>query len=150
MVGQVFWVTLRPGPKAVSSQVVFKPTGKMYWVTLVFSPHISESFHFGRFLGLQILGSKSLWWLWTPSPFDVSAVSWIPITLFYRLWTAPYLPLSDTVSPLHMNLQMANFQRRERVFYVHWHTCASSTCGYAFVFSIVQNCIEYTSTVSLF
>lgn len=116
MVGQVFWVTLRPGPKAVSSQVVFKPTGKMHWVTLVFSPHISESFHFGHFLGLQILGSKSLWWLWTPSPFDVSAVSWIPITLFYRLWTAPYLPLSDTVSPLHMNLQIANSQRRERAF----------------------------------
>ena len=116
MVGQVFWVTLRPGPKAVSSQVVFKPTGKMYWVTLVFSPHISESFHFGHFLGLQILGSKSLWWLWTPSPFDVSAVSWIPITLFYRLWTAPYLPLSDTVSPLHMNLQIANSQRREHAF----------------------------------
>lgn len=50
-----FWVTLRPGPKALSSQVVFKPTGKMHWVTLAVSPPFSESFHLGHFLGYRFL-----------------------------------------------------------------------------------------------
>ena len=86
----------------------------------------------------------------------------------------------DTVSPLHMNLQVENFQRCKRAFTCPitqvssrvWCTlslapstsgcvlcasstsgcvlCASSTSGCAFVHFTVQYCLEYSSTVSLF
>ena len=58
-----------------------------------------------------------------------------------------------------MNLQVANFQRRERAFVcpvsklgrgsdVHGQASASSTNGCAFVYFTVQCCIEWASLVA--
>ena len=66
----------------------------------------------------------------------------------------------STISPLHTNLQVVNFQRSECAFTcpitlvhvscVHHHMHASSTSGYAFVYFIVHYWAEYSGTVSLF
>ena len=64
-------------------------------------------------------------------------------------------------SPLHKNLQIANFQKCKRVRVsrqvklvhrsgAHCHICASRTNGCAFVYFTVQYYIEYSSTASLF
>ena len=63
-------------------------------------------------------------------------------------------------SPLHINLQVVNFQRRKRAFTcpitqghtsgIHCHVRASSTSSSAFVYFTVQHCVEYTTAVSLF
>ena len=66
-----------------------------------------------------------------------------------------------TVSSLHSNLQVVNFQRCECEFNVqsrksvhvsgvHRYMHASSTSGCAFVYFTVHDCIQNNSPVSLF
>ena len=161
MAGQMVLSDFEAWPKALSSQVVFKPRGKMHWVTLAVSPPFSESFHSGHFLGYRSFvlslysGPGHLLHLTSAlcpgfhrHPPNNSVLWIMNSSLLGTFWYSKpptYEPSNCELSKMWTCIRVSS-----HISGVHWHVCASSTHGYAFVYFIVQYCIEYTSAVSLF